>query len=334
MYHQINPTETFRERHLALLQEADERRRARRPKSGTGHKESSKATTKANYLLRGLVLLAVGLLALVAFSVPAVGKQSGAQKNVPGADKQDAGVAIQSTAVKASFANGTGANFLGVRVSEHGNLRSFESPAGREQVFDGNEGYAVCSGGGLPVHGHDTGSVEGGFGAPTFSQPNAGAFPLTITRNTTDGKFQLTQVWSKPDAIEKDVTLTMTLTNRSSATIGGVLLSRSGDFDAGGSSTDRGASTGDSVWLWDDTSTGDPGGLMLTAPTFGTSHSPRVERGDIWRQPSGGRTSCFREPSETTPTDPAGDFAARMTYQLGAFEAGQSKTVKYAYGRM
>ena len=30
MYHQINPTETFRERHLALRREAEDQRRARR----------------------------------------------------------------------------------------------------------------------------------------------------------------------------------------------------------------------------------------------------------------------------------------------------------------
>lgn len=161
--------------------------------------------------------------------------------------------------MKASFANGSGANFLGVKVSDHGNLTSFESPAGREQVFAGNEGYAVCSGGGPTVHGHDTGSVEGLFAAPTFSQPTAGAFPLTVTRRTTDGKFLLTQVWAKPDAVEKDVTVTMTLKNISSATVTGVFLSRSGDFDIGNSSTDRAARTGDSVWQWDDISTGEPG---------------------------------------------------------------------------
>src|SRR5215211_4207280 len=137
----------------------------------------------------------------------------------------------RSTVVKASFANGTGANFLGVKVSDHGNLTSFESPAGQEQVFAGNEGYAVCSGSGLTVHGHDTGSVVGGFAAPTFSQPTVGAFPLTVTRRTTDGKFQLTQVWAKPDPVEKDVTVTMTLKNISGAPINtNVLLSRSGDF--------------------------------------------------------------------------------------------------------
>ena len=160
---------------------------------------------------------------------------------------------------------------------------------------------------------------------------------MTVTRRTTDGKFQLTQVWAKPDPVEKDDTVTMTLKNISSATVTGVLLSRSGDFDIGNSSTsstDRGAATGDSVWLWDDISTGEPGGLMLTALTFGTPRSARVEVAGIWGDPvSGSRTKCLF-PSETTPTDPAGDFAMRMTYELGTFNAGQAKTVKYVYGRM
>jgi hypothetical protein len=302
--------------------------------------ERSRKMTRTNHYRRGLVLLAAGLLALLAFSVPALGKQSDLrQQSALGADKKDAAVAIQSstTAPKASFASGSGFNFLGVKVSDHGNLISFESPVGRQAVFGGREGYAVCSGGGGTVHGHDTGDVEGGFAAPTFSQPTAGAFPLTVTRRTTDGKFQLTQVWAKPDPVEKDVTVTMTLKNISSATVTGVLLSRSGDFDIGNSSTsstDRGAATDDSVWLWDDISTGEPGGLMLTALTFGTSRSARVEVAGVWGDPvSGSRTKCLF-PSETTPTDPAGDFAMRMTYELGTFNAGQSKTAKYVYGRM
>src|SRR5215218_7107074 len=125
-------------------------------------------------------------------------------------DKSGGDVSIQSTTVKASFASGSGANFLGVKVSNHGNLLSFESPAGQEAVFQGREGYAICTTGGSTHNGNDTGDVEVGFGAPTFVQPTAGKFPLTVTRNTTDGKFQLKQVWAKPDAIEKDVTVTMT----------------------------------------------------------------------------------------------------------------------------
>src|SRR5215218_1350251 len=191
-------------------------------------------------------------------------------------DKSGGDVSIQSTKVKASFVSGTGADFLGVKVSNHGNLLSFESPAGQEAVFTGREGYALCSGPST-VHGHDTGGVEEGFGTPKFKQPNPGKFPLTITRKTTDGQLQLKQVWSKPDAIEKDVTLTITVKNISSGPIPDVDLARSGDFDVGTSGQDQGAGTNDSVWQWDDLSRANseptPGGVMLTALTLGTPHA-------------------------------------------------------------
>src|SRR5215203_3309671 len=194
-------------------------------------------------------------------------QQSTSSQSTTTPEKSSGDVSIQSTTVKASFASGSGANFLGVKVSNHGNLTSFESPQGKENLFSGAEGYAVCSNFNNTTNGHDTGEVEGGFGTPTFVQPTAGKFPLTVTRNTTDGKFQLKQVWAKPDAIEKDVTVTMTLTNRSNAAIQGVFLARSGDFDVGDSSTDLGARTGDSAWLWDDVETNfaSAGGLMLSA---------------------------------------------------------------------
>jgi len=158
-----------------------------------------------------------------------LGEQSDVrQQSALGEDKKDVAVAIRSStpASRASFASGSGESFLGVKVSDHGNLLSFESPQDQEAVFDGQDGYAICSTGGT-VHGHDTGAVEEGFGPPKYSQPNAGAFPLTVTRKTTDGKFKLKEVWAKPDA-RKDVTVTMTLTNLSGATINGVMLSHSG----------------------------------------------------------------------------------------------------------
>ena len=194
-------------------------------------------------------------------------------------DKSGGDVSIQSTTVKASFVSGTGADFLGVKVSNHGNLLSFESPAGQEAVFTGREGYALCSGPST-VNGHDTGGVEEGFGPPKFKQPNPGKFPLTITRKTTDGQLQLKQVWSKPDATEKDVTLTITVKNISSGSSFVVVLSRSGDFDVGTSSTDQGARTSDSAWLWDDPSSATAetfrGGTMLTGLTTSGGSTARL----------------------------------------------------------
>ena len=296
-------------------------------------------STHTDHHLEGLALLAVGLLALLVFSVPAVGEQSASRKSVTGSGSKDAGVAVQSssTAAKASFASGSGFNFLAVKVSNHGNLISFESPAGRE-------GYAVCSQGGGTVHAHDTGDVEAGFGAPTFAQPNgAGTFPLTVTRRTTDGKFQLAQVWNKPDTVEKDVTVAMTLKNVSGARIdSNLLLSRSGDFDIGDSSADLGAETSDSAWMWDDVGGPEvqPAGLKLTSLTFGTNHAARMETTSDWML---GRTSPTLPPSRLgcqnlftqTPTPEARDLAMRSFYVFeGGLAAGQSKTVKFEYGRM
>jgi hypothetical protein len=198
----------------------------------------------------------------------------------------DSEVSIQSLTPQASFSSGAGANFLGIKISKHGNLLSFESPAGAEAVFDGQEGYAVCSfssAGGDVVHGHDTGAVREGFGPATIAQPNPGAFPLTVTGNTSDGTSKLTQVWDRPDAAEKGITVTMTLKNRSNATISNVALSCSGNYDVGVGSGDAGARTDDTALLWDDyngidASQSFPGvGVKMTALSFGTLHFTDVE---------------------------------------------------------
>src|SRR5918994_7025578 len=136
---------------------------------------------KEAHLMRRILLLAATMtLALVLVGGVAISKQP------PPTSDKGSGSIPRSTVVKASFANGSGVNFLGVKVSDRGNLLSFESPQGQENAFSDAEGYAVCSTQfgdetvGERVNGHDTGSVFGGFAAPTFSQPNgAGTFPLT-----------------------------------------------------------------------------------------------------------------------------------------------------------
>src|SRR5215204_2911648 len=182
MYEQINPTQMFRERQLALLEEAGDRRLARQLRAGAERQTKERSTIAVSTVGLLAALLAAGLVALFALSVPALGKENDVrQQSVPRSDKRDAAIATTSTTTtpKASFASGSGANFLGVKVSDHGNLLSFESPQGQEQLFDGQEGYALCSNFGNTVHAHDTGSVESGFGVPTFSQPNGtGTFPL------------------------------------------------------------------------------------------------------------------------------------------------------------
>ena len=116
--------------------------------------------------MRRILLLATTMaIALVLVGGVALSKQRQDQNTSPRSPtttKDESDISTQSTAVKASFASGSGANFLGVKVSNHGNLLSFESPANQEAVFGGREGYAVCSNSGSTTNGHDTGEVEGG----------------------------------------------------------------------------------------------------------------------------------------------------------------------------
>jgi hypothetical protein len=301
-------------------------------------------TKKADRYLGALMAALATMAAIVAlcalFSAHASAEQGDdLQRSASGSTKKEAALATTSTTSttpKASFASSSGANFLGVKVSDHGNLMSFESPKGQEQVFDGQEGYALCSigvGDSATVHGHDTGSVESGFGPATFSQPTAGKFPLTVTRKTTDGKIKLTQVWNQPDAVEKDVTVAMTVTNLSGNSIAEVLLSRSGDFDVGNSGADQGARTNDSAWQWNDVdSTTDtpPVGLRLGALSLGTAHEALIESRPDWNNDT--RQTCFGV-GQGTPT-PSEDLAMRVLYDLGGLNGGQSKTVKFEYGRI
>ncbi len=297
---------------------------------------------------RTILLLATMALALLLVGGVAASQQRQEQSTStssqsPTTPQKSSGgdVSIESTTVKASFASGSGANFLGVKVSDHGNLISFESPVGQNALSVG-EGYALCSNSGATVHGYDSGSIgsptrvpESGFGTATFSQPTAGAFPLTVTRKTTDGKFQLTQVWAKPDATEKDVTVTMTVKNLSSSTINNVFLSRGGDYDLGSTTNDWGALTGDSAFQWDDRIGGidSPAtGMQLTALTFATSHGPDIDTFSQWDE---SRRSHCDDFTELTPTTTGTrDLAMRVVYKLGNLSAQQSKTVKYEYGRM
>ena len=78
MYEQITPTQTFRERQLALLEEAGDRRLVRQLRAGAERKTKARSTVAVSTigLLAAAALLAAGLLVLLAFSVPALGKQS------------------------------------------------------------------------------------------------------------------------------------------------------------------------------------------------------------------------------------------------------------------
>lgn len=242
----------------------------------------------------------------------------------------------ESTTCPASqtFTYGSGSQKFAFCVSEHGNFQHFESPANFEHLVIG-EGYAVCSSvgtGHLGSHGYDAGFNESGWGAASASQPNgANTLPLTITRSTTDGKFQLKQTFDW-DTAQKEITITMVLKNLSASAITSVKLSRY--FDGDISSTNNNDiydTTQSAVWGRD---TSLPRfGLMLTALSFAYTSKADQEPFSEWN-PNGSNSarSCYSH-SDYGPPPPADDYVGRLTYTLGTLSAGQSKTVKMLYKR-
>jgi hypothetical protein len=234
-----------------------------------------------------------------------------------------------SDACFSTHVSGSGANRMDICISSHGNLVQFTSPTEHIRVGTIGEGYAVCSNNGAVVHGYDAAFTEGPWlGDPTIDQPNGpNTFPLTITRTTIDGVFSVKQKFAM-DAKEKDVTITMTLKNISAATVPTVEVSRYVDADVDEDSTPR--SVGrltDSVWF----TANDPSpmtyGLSLIAGTLATGHTTRIENEPDFI----GTTHAGCDPS-TNPTVGPG-YSGRITYQLGDFTKGKSKTITYVYRR-
>jgi hypothetical protein len=257
-----------------------------------------------------------------------------------------AGKVTASGTCFATIASGAGAAALTVCLSDHGNIVQWTTPAGVEHSIR-NDGYVLCSLGELKVpvvHGWDAGiSTEDGFGPPIIDQPNgANTLPLVITRTTDDGVFRLDQSFAR-DATEKDLTITMTVTNLSRTTRNVVRLGRYFGMSPNRqfNSPNNASTTSDSVFLWDDPHQGfvDSAvyGVMLTALTFGTPHTPAVEDHDDWNpQDSDGPQRA----ESCTPIDFGGpridllDLRGRVTYELGSITPQRSRRVRFLYRHM
>ncbi len=238
---------------------------------------------------------------------------------------------ICSTAAPNCFESGTGAAYMKACVNTDGTLSEFQSPSGYQQLSvlaDNKEGYALCSGTGT-VHGYDAGVDGAGFRVPTVNQPGGpGTLPLTIVRKTIDGKFELTQAFGV-DTAEKDLTVTMTVKNLTTAAIANVKLARyyNGDID----NTDLDDvydRTLDSVW-----GTQGPTGhaLQLYAKAIGTAHATRIEYATRW-DPQGGATAAKCDVTGIEPAVPD-DYVGRIGYTLGTIAGGASKSVSFVYRR-
>jgi hypothetical protein len=246
----------------------------------------------------------------------------------------------------ATLASGAGATGFTVCLSDHGNVVQWTTPAGVEHST-ANDGYVLCSLGELKVpvvHGWDAGiSTEDGFGPPVIDQPNgANTLPLVITRATDDGVFELEQRFSK-DATGKDLTITMKVTNTSRTTRNRVQLGRYFGMSPNrqNNSPNNASTTSDSVFLWDDPHQpfvdSAVYGVMLTALSFATPHTPVVEDHDAWNpQDDDGPQRA----KSCSPNDFGGpridllDLRGRITYDLGTLAPGRNRRVSFLYRHM
>ena len=248
-----------------------------------------------------------------------------------------------------TLTSGSGASFLKIIITSHGNIRYLESPAGRKHIYA--EGYALLAGAWPCAMGgtaYDFGYSEARWiGNPTIVQPNGkNTLPLTITRRAgyrsecgaqmnDPYRLELKQVFDRYSA-EREVSVTMTVKNVGKTLANGVQLARWFDGDVDSATQNLYYTTPDSVFAWRPVFN-DPGlpgrGLSLTnlTPNF-----------PVWADPV--RLGWKPDPDDYQPWDTGygirdddkpirGDHAGIITYNLGDIAVGASKTVKVVYRR-
>jgi hypothetical protein len=182
----------------------------------------------------------------------------------------------QTSPTVAALMTGAGASYIQATVMRNGNLY-LESPKGA--VLVDNEGYSFCSGPTSSAFAVDLpfsdDGFQWGFRAPTVTQPKAGVFPVTIRRTTTDGRLRFVQTWAVPDTAEKDITVTMTVTNVGNTTVSALELTRMTQtmdefhhpFFLAGTTTDS------AFQWWHEVDPATPThGVVATAASFGKPH--------------------------------------------------------------
>jgi hypothetical protein len=230
------------------------------------------------------------------------------------------------------FTFGSGLDLFKFCLTDHGNILQLQSPANYRQITT-QEGYVACGTG--AANAYDAGTAEGGWDvATTITQPGgANTLPVTITRNSTDGKFQLKQTFDWNSA-QKEITVTMVLKNLSAASITNVKLARyfDGDLSSGLNSSDPNDdlynNDFDSVLGRDSGAGAGHHGLLLTSLAFAQSHTTAVEAAADFANT---RSTCI--PVAASVPTAAGDFTGRVTVNLGTLSAGASKTIKVLYRR-
>jgi hypothetical protein len=235
--------------------------------------------------------------------------------------QQQSETAPENTTLDRCWQAGSGASFFKVCISKHGNVVGLQSPAGQEHIRVGQimEGYLVC----LKLTPEsprrvyfDAGNHEnGGWLEPYLTTNN----PTKIYRKSPDGRLELVQEFVR-DLLHRNLTINMTLINRSTETLYDVNLDRYVDLDI------------NNTWLED---VFDRGSQAVLATESGrqvslTELSPMPSTIAVHSGGGGFGINVCNAPSVTTPTA-AGDWIGRISFNFGTVAAGASKTVKLRY---
>jgi hypothetical protein len=220
-------------------------------------------------------------------------------------------------------ATGAGPKVFNVCLSNDGNVTKLEAPGGFVHVGSA-EGYLLCT---AEDTYWDLGALGGsGFGAPTVRQTKGpGTLPVTITRSTTDGAWELTQAFTK-DNNEQDLSVTTTLKRLSTHVAGPVYLSRYADGNMEGTRTgDFGDVSADSVWFRETRA------LTLTAQSLGVVRFVALGTSPLVFSDGDPTPNC-RPTSAAGPIGP-GDVAGIVSYDMGSFNSDQQKVARFVYQR-
>ena len=212
-----------------------------------------------------------------------------------------------------NFESGSGLSQIGYCVSANSTLVSLRAPAGQEHLAVGQvwEGYVVCTG--TTVQAWDLSADGDGFDAATLI---AGPTATGVTLRRLSPQYQLDQVF-KLDAAGKAVTIAMTLSNISGATIPDVRLARAFDPDPNNDSgDDLEVRSARSVWA------GDLDAVSLTGTTWTMPTDTAIDTSPI--------PAC--SPTGADAPQLTGDGSlANVTYRLGNINKGAKKKVTFVY---
>jgi hypothetical protein len=258
-------------------------------------------------------------------------------------------VARADTELFACSESGSGPTYLKVCASDTGNVTLFKSPVGQEHirviddVHGAREGFALCrwnpdywapGEGGTQLY-YDFGAYypppgswrdELGWDPPyKIEQPGGpNKFPLRVYRRTGDGLFELKQEFTV-DSQEREVTVTTTLSNRSTKSQKEVVLLRMADLKVDNTKWDDSDVALKRSGIKIDNGPPDGGNrdvVSLSGPSNYPVVATYVDFGGEYVD------ACWNLPS-----DPGGwsDFLNGIAYHFGTLAPNTSRTVKFTY---